>query len=169
MDTFLAIASKRDTRGYADRPIPENVAGRIVDAGRVAGSAKNRQPWRFLIVEDPARRERLAETVYAPDNVRRAALVIAVLTSAGKFAFDCGRAAQNMMLAAWNEDVASCPNGMPDPEQAAAALGLDGDERPVVVLTFGYAERARPPEARPAEEWSARADRRPLEDIVTRL
>ena len=169
MDTYLAIASKRDTRGYDGRPIPLDVAERILDAGRLAGSAKNRQPRRFLLVEDPAVQERLAETVYEPGNLRSAALVVALVTPGGKYAFDSGRAAQNMMLAAWNEDVASCPNGMPDPEQAAAALGLDGDERPVVVLTFGYAERARPPEARPAEEWSARADRRPLEDIVTRL
>ena len=62
MDTYLAIASKRDTRGYAARPIPEAAVRRILDAGRVAGSAKNRQPWRFLLVEDPAVRERLAET-----------------------------------------------------------------------------------------------------------
>ena len=44
MDTFLAIASKRDTRGYAERPIPDDVVEQILDAGRVAGSARNRQP-----------------------------------------------------------------------------------------------------------------------------
>jgi len=48
MDTFLAIASKRDQREYADREIPEEVVRRILDAGRIAGSAKNRQPWRFM-------------------------------------------------------------------------------------------------------------------------
>ena len=168
MDTYLAIASKRDTRGYADRPIPADVAERILDAGRVAGSAKNRQPWRFLVVEDSGARERLAETVYEPGNVRGAALVVALLTPGGRFAFDSGRAAQNMMLAAWNENVASCPNGMPDAEQTAAALGLGEDERPVVVLTFGYAANERRPESRPASEWSARADRKPLDEIVSR-
>lgn len=49
MDTFLAIASKRDTRRYAERPIPEEAVGRILEAGRVAGSARNRQPWRFRL------------------------------------------------------------------------------------------------------------------------
>jgi nitroreductase len=44
MDTFLAIASKRDTRRYSDRPVPDDVQRRILDAGRLAGSAKNRQP-----------------------------------------------------------------------------------------------------------------------------
>jgi nitroreductase len=169
VDTYLAIASKRDTRGYDGRPIPLDVAERILDAGRLAGSAKNRQPRRFLLVEDAAVQARLAETVYQPGNVRSAALVVALVTPGGKYAFDSGRAAQNMMLAAWNEGVASCPNGMPDPDRTAAVLDLGEEERPVIVLTFGYPARERDPESRPAGEWSARADRRPLEDIVTRL
>lgn len=44
MDTLLAIASKRDTRSYANRPVPEEVERRILDAGRLSGSARNRQP-----------------------------------------------------------------------------------------------------------------------------
>ena len=47
MDTFLAIVSKRDTRRYSERPIPDDIVHRILEAGRLAGSAKNRQPWRF--------------------------------------------------------------------------------------------------------------------------
>ncbi|MGH2950021.1 MAG: nitroreductase family protein [Solirubrobacteraceae bacterium] len=46
MDAYLAVASKRDQREYAERPIPEDAVRRILDAGRIAGSAKNRQPWR---------------------------------------------------------------------------------------------------------------------------
>ena len=72
MDTYLAIVSKRDTRRYTYRPIPDDVVGRILDAGRVTGSASNKQPWRLLIVEDAERRKRLADAVYAPDNVRAA-------------------------------------------------------------------------------------------------
>ncbi len=45
MDAFLAIASKRDTRRYADAQIPQEVERRILEAGRVSGSARNRQPW----------------------------------------------------------------------------------------------------------------------------
>jgi hypothetical protein len=44
MDTFLAVASRRETRDYADRPIPDAITRRILDGGRLAGSAKNRQP-----------------------------------------------------------------------------------------------------------------------------
>jgi nitroreductase len=44
MDTFLAVTSKRDTRRYADSPIPNGVERRILEAGRLSGSARNRQP-----------------------------------------------------------------------------------------------------------------------------
>jgi nitroreductase len=97
------------------------------------------------------------------------AAAVIVIVQTARHEFDAGRCAQNMMLAAWNEGVASCPNGMPDPDRTAAVLDLGEEERPVIVLTFGYPARERDPESRPAGEWSARADRRPLEDIVTRL
>lgn len=168
MDTFLVIASKRDTRRYADGPVPDDVQRRILDAGRLAGSARNRQPWRFVVVESPDVKERLAETVYAPDNVRGAQLVVAIVVE-GSAGYDIGRCAQNMMLAAWNDGVVSCPNGMPDTEKTAAVLGLEGEARPAAVLSFGYPVTPRDPERRSAEEWSARADRKPLDELVERV
>jgi nitroreductase len=164
VDTYLVIASKRDTRRYADRPILDDVAHRILDAGRLSGNAQNRQPWRFLVVEDPERRKRLADAVYAPDNVRGAQLVVAI---SGTRPLDLGRCIQNMMLAAWNEGVASCPNGIADADWAKEVLGLD--EPPVIVVTFGYPAKHPGADARTAEEWSARADRKPLDDLVSRI
>jgi len=165
MDARVTIASKRDkAHPYTDRPIRDDVVHRILDAGRLAGSAQNRQPWRFLIVEDPERRRRLAEAVYEPQNVREAQLVVAV---SGARPFDLGRCVQNMMLAAWNEGVASSPNGIADAEAASAALSLD--EPPTTVLTFGYPAKGRDPNSRTPDEWSARANRKPLDEIVERL
>src|SRR5262245_13819747 len=166
MDTFLAIASKRDTRRYADRPVPADVERRILEAGRVAGSARNRQPWRFLVVEDEGRRERLAGAVYEPTNVQGARLVVAIVGSGG---IGTGRSMQNMMLAAWNDGVASCPNGIADADAAGSALDLAGDNQVAVVLTFGYPAHGRTGESRPVDEWLARADRKPLDELVTRL
>jgi nitroreductase len=166
VDTFLAIASRRETRRYADRPIPEDVRRQILDAGRLAGSARNRQGWRFLVVESPAHRSALAEAVYEPGNVRGAQFVVAILA---KPSLDTGRCMQNMLLAAWNAGVGSCPNGLADEAKAHDALGLSGDEPIAIVLTFGYPERERDPERRPPEEWSARADRKPLDELVERI
>jgi nitroreductase len=164
VDTYLVIASKRDTKRYAEKPIPRRVVERILDAGRVTGSAQNRQPWRMLVVEDSGRRERLAGAVYEPENIRGARLVIAL---AGSRPFDLGRCAQNMMLAAWNDGVASTPNGIADADAAKDALGLE--EPPVIVLTFGYPLRHPGVASRTAAEWSARANRRPLSETVERL
>src|SRR5438876_7497054 len=169
MDTWLAVASKRDTRGYSTRPVPDEVERRILDAGRLAGSAMNRQPWTFLVVEDAQRKAAVAEAVYAAANVQGAAFVVAIATDGGGNPIDVGRAAQNMMLAAWNDGVVSCPNGMPDRAQTGEVLGLEGDLQPVIILTFGYPRRPLDPGSRSAEEWSREANRRPLEEVVKRI
>ena len=170
MDTLLAIASRRDERRYEPDPLPDDVVTRILDAGRLAGSSKNRQPWTFVVVEGGERTEALARCIFAPDNVRGAGLVVAVVvTGKGPVSFDAGRAAQNMLLAAWNEGIASCPNGLVDRDAARAALGLTEEESPVIVLTFGRPQRSRDPEAHTPGEWSARANRRPLADVIRRI
>ena len=168
MDTYLAVASKRDWRSYADRPIPDDVVTRILDAGRLSGNASNKQPWTFVPVEDPGRKERLAESVYVAGNVRGAALVVAIATPGGGSLLDVGRAMQNMMLVAWNDGVVSCPNGMPDRDQTARVLGLEGDLLPVTVLTFAYPRRSLDPESKSAEEWSREANRKPLDEVLKR-
>jgi len=170
MDVYLAIASKRDVREYAATPVSDDAVHRILDAGRLAGSARNRQPWRFYVVEDPAVRDQLAEAVYVPSNVRGAALVVAITTGGkGSGGLDCGRAAQNMMLAAWGEGIVSCPNGLADPDRAHATLPLGDEEQIHTVLSFGYPARPRDPISRTAEQWSEAANRRPLDELVRRI
>ncbi len=170
MDVLLAVASKREVRDYAHRPIPDDVEQRILEAGRVAGSSRNTQSRRFIVVADPAKREQLADSVYASDNVRGAALVVVIVAwGRGPTAFDVGRAAQNMMLVAWEDGVGSSPNGIAKPDQAARLLGLSDEERAVIVITFGYPARPQDPQRRSPAEWIARADRKPFDELVQRL
>ena len=167
MDAFLAVASKREVRRYADRPIAAETERRILEAGRVAGSSKNRQPWRFVVLSGRETIERAAEAVWAADNVLGAALAIAVVVRGkGPVSFDCGRAAQNMMLAAWGDGIGSCPNGIANPEALAAVLGHDDDEQVVTVLSFGYPARPADPERYTPDEWIERADRLAFDDVV---
>ena len=168
MDTYQAVASKRDWRSYADRPVPEDVQRRILDAARLSGSGVNRQPWRFVVVTGEAK-ARVAETVFAPQNVSSCAFAVGVATEGGKWALDVGRALQNMMLVAWDEGVVSCPNGMPDEAAAARALGLEDGWLPVNIPSFGYPKRALDPTSMSAEDWSAEANRRPLDELVRRI
>jgi nitroreductase len=159
VDTYLAIASRRETRSYDDRPLPDDVVHRILDAGRLSGSSQNTQQWEFVVVSD---REAMAGCVFAPDNVRGAQLVVAIAGEAR--AFDVGRAAQNMLLAAWNDGVGSVPNGISDKDRAQELVGA-----PVsIVLTFGYPAKPRNVGARSAEEWSERAKRKPFDEVVRR-
>jgi len=169
MDAFLVIASRREVRDYDGRALPDDVARRILDAGRLSGSNSNKQQWRFVLVSADAQ-ARLAEVVYEPENLRGAALVVAIVVAGkGPLSFDAGRCSQNMLLAAWNDGVGGCPNGLADRDAANAIVGIAEEESIAMVLSFGYPARPRDPESRSAEEWSARARRKPLDELVTRL
>jgi nitroreductase len=161
VEVYLGIASKRDQRDYAHTPIPEDVQRGILDAGRLSGSSQNRQLWEFVVVETA--QQQLAETVWEPRNVLGAKLVVAICGEAQ--GIDVGRCAQNMMLCAWGEGVTSCPNGLRDPDTAAEICSAQVQ----LVLTFGYPARTRHPELRAADEWSARANRKPLDELVRRI
>jgi nitroreductase len=170
MDTYLAIASRRDERQTLPEPLPDDVVERILDAGRLTGSARNAQPWVFVIPASRERVEALAAAVFVGDNVLTAGLVVAVLVSGkGPTRFDAGRAAQSMLLAAWNEGIASCPNGIADQGVARAATAAENDEEVAIVLSFGLPARPRAVESRTAADWSARANRRPLGELVRRI
>ena len=163
----MAVVSKREVRDYAPRRLPEDAVRRILEAGRVAGSSKNRQARRFVVLRNPALVKRAAQAVYAPSNLLGAALVVAVVTRGkGPMGFDAGRAAQNMMLAAWNDGIGSCPNGVADPDRIRDVLAHAADEHVMTVLSFGYPARPRNPERRSADDWIARANRLPLEQVV---
>ena len=169
MDVGLAVASKRDWRSYSDQRVSEDVQRRILDAGRLAGSAVNKQPWRFVIVESEDAKQRVSQVVYAEGNIQTCAFAVAIVTEGGGSAIDVGRAMQNMFLVAWNEGVVSCPNGIKDPEAAASALGLEGGWVPVNIPSFGYPRRDLAPDSKSAQEWSAEANRKPLDELIRRI
>jgi nitroreductase len=170
VDVSLAIASKRDVRRYDRRPIPDDVLTQVLDAGRLSGNARNVQPWEFIVATQQADRERLAQAVYSPGNLTGAAALVAIAIRGGEMqALDAGRAAQNMMLAAWGHGVASCANGIARHDVAAEVLGLAPDQRTALVISFGYPVVTRDPGRRAPEEWSARAKRLPLDAMVRRL
>lgn len=155
METYRAIVTKRDTRVYDGRPIPDEVLTRILNAGRMAGSAKAAQPVRLIVVREPARKEALAKSGRFTPHVPASAAVIALVLvpeaeqPMGQFAifrgpFDAGRAAQNIMLAAWEEGITSCPASTHDQEAAAAVLGLPPGHIVANLIALGYPGGADP-------------------------
>lgn len=161
MDAYRAIISKRDTRRYSAKPIPEEVLRRILQAGRMAGSAKNEQPVRLVVVRDPEHKAELAKCgLYTPHVPGAAAAVAIVLRPEGgkpgaplaihRGPFDAGRAAQNIMVAAWAEGIASCPVSMHDPVRVRQVLGLPEGHVVANVIALGYPEAgAEQPASRP--------------------
>lgn len=166
MDGYLAVISRREVREYTDAPVPPEQLERILQAGRASGSSRNRQPWRFVVVTDRRRLGALAEAVYAPENIRGCQVAVAIVLDSPQRLFDGGRVAQNMMIAAWNDGVGSCPNSVRDAERARQVLQLGDDDTIATILSLGYPRRPWSPEARPVDEILRRIDRKPLSDLV---
>jgi nitroreductase len=166
VDAYLAIVSKREVRTYADRPLPAEVERRILEAGRISGSSQNRQARRFVVLS--RRKDDAARCVFRPSNVSTAALAVAIVIGGrGPAGLDAGRAAQNMMLAAWYDGVGSCPNGIADADELGRLLGLEDPERVANIVSFGYPVREADPGRRSVDDWIAAADRKPFDEIVT--
>ena len=108
MDAYRAAIDKRDQRAFLPTPIPEASLRRILQAGRMTGSSKNREPNRFVVVRDRGRVAAIAALGPQARWVAGAAVVI-VLVQTERHEFDAGRCAQNMMVAAWGEGIGSCP------------------------------------------------------------
>ena len=148
MDALWALRNKRDTRCYEDRPIERDLLEQLIDAGRMAGSAKNLQPVRMVVVSDQAAKMALKAAGDFADWIDQAPVVIVVTVQ--EFAgprrmFDVGRHSQNLMVAAHAAGVASCPVTIHHPEVARAALGIPNDVDPAMIVTLGWPAPSRVP------------------------
>jgi nitroreductase len=158
MDAYRAIITKRDRREYDPRPIGDEARRRILQAGRMAGSSSNRQPIRLIVLSDRSALEALVPAGPGTRAMLSAPLSIGIALQDGGTGFEVGRVAQNMMVAAWAEGIASCPQGIRDQDIARSALKLPAEFTLPMCLAFGHpAPPAAPRESRP---------RLPLEEMV---
>lgn len=141
MDALNALRSKRDTRSYTDAPIEREVMERLLDAARMAGSAKNVQPVRLVVVTDQAAKVALKDSGDFAAWIDNAPVVV-VATVAGdagpRRLFDVGRHTQNLMVAAHAEGLASCPVTIHHPEVARTLLGIPESVEPAMIITLGW-------------------------------
>jgi nitroreductase len=155
MTAQATILAKRDMRRYTTEPVAEADLERILNAGRMAGSARAAEPVRFIVVREAAQRAALAACGNATRHIAEAPLDIALVLvpefgqvgapfTLFRGPFDAGRAAQNMMLTAWELGYVSCPASMHDAEGAARVLGLPEGHYVINVIAFGRAAEADP-------------------------
>ena len=145
METWTAINTIRVVREFADRPIETADLDRILNAGRRTASSKNSQDWAFIVVRDRAHLRELAEVGRYAGHLAGAAVAIALVRPAAKnehqlatYLWDLGRAAQDMVLAAWELGIGSVPATVYDLDLAGRLLGLPDDRRCDFLLSFGY-------------------------------
>lgn len=139
MTPYESIVTKRDLRMYTDAAIPDPVMHRILQAGRMAGSAKNMEANRLIVVTDQSVQDAIAGAGDFASWIGSSPVVVGFAAPSEQIRlFDIGRQAQNMMIAAHAEGVGSCPVTLHHPDRARAAVGLPDDWEMPMVITLGY-------------------------------
>jgi nitroreductase len=162
---FIELAEKRvSIRSYTKRPVSRKMLNEVLEAGRLAPSACNFQPFQFVVVKEPGNLTALAEA-YPADWFAGAPLVIAVCTLPKKawhrnkhddrcYAdVDAAIAADHMALAATELGLGSCWVGAFDPKQVRRVLQIPRSAEPLILLTLGHPdEKGRPKQRKPLDE-----------------
>ena len=164
MEILPAILKRRSVRAYAKRRIEEEKLHRILDAGRLAPSAKNRQEWKFIVVRDNELKRQLSRAAREQEFVAEADVVIVACGTNPDHIMTCGQPAyvidisialEHMALQATEEGVGSCWIGAFYEDEVKAILDIPRDVRVPCLLVLGY----------PAE-IPDKTPRKKLEEIV---
>lgn len=156
--TLVLLKERRSIRRYQPDPVPEEMVEQILDAGRCAPSASNRQPWSFVVVQDRAVLQQVAQHAayffIRWAHVAEAPLLIALCGNAGSAIYrrylheDIGLAGGQMMLQAKALGLGTCWLGGLDREAIAATLKLPEEVELVGLLTVGFPAEEPPPTPR---------------------
>jgi len=166
LGVFEAIRWRRSVRSYEEREVEDWKLRRVLEAGRLAPSGRNRQIWRFVVVRDEDRRRRLMEACRMQRFVAEAPVVIAAVanethhkTGSGKPAHpvDIAIAVDHMILAATELGLGTCWIASFEHDAVADVLAIPTNKEVVVLFTLGY----------PKGGWAPRQPQRlPLEEII---
>jgi len=155
-DTVRTVMAVRD---FQNKPVPDDVVNRIVEAGRLTASGSNQQPWHFVVVRDRANLQQLGSLVKTgPYTAKAAFAIIAAYEEASPLGIsDVSRAIQSMILTAWADGVGSNWTGFSGLDHVRNTFGLPDRYDVVGVLPFGY----------PARAMKGLKKRKPLQDVAS--
>ena len=168
MDVHEAIRKRRSIRAYRDKPIPEDVLNRVLEAARLAPSAKNRQEWRFIAVKDADQRKRLTAATNKKEFVGTAPVILAFCATGLDYEMQCGLkgshvdiaiAQSYVTLAATAEGLGTCWIGAFFEDNARTVLGLPDGARVMGLCPIGYAAEDPPAKERKQAKEVVRVDR----------
>lgn len=166
MDVQEAIRMRRSVRTYDSRPVPEDVLRRVLEAGRLAPSAMNYQPWHFVVVRDPEKRKALSDGRYAKFLTQSPVVIVGLgdkISSPEWHVVDTTIALQQMVLAATEEGLGTCWIGSFYEDRVKEALGVPERYDVVAMLAVGYPKEKAEPKAKPAMA----KNRKDLEKILS--
>jgi nitroreductase len=152
VDVIEAITSRKAQRAFAERPVESEKLNKVVSAGRHAMSARNLQPWQFIVIQN---RDTLREVGGLCSTGRfvadaPAAIVVLKDTTNTRWAdVDCAQAVQNMATAAWSLGLGTCWVGNFDGPTIAQMLNVPEEWAIFTILPFGYAAPGNPAPPRP--------------------
>jgi nitroreductase len=158
--SFLNLATKRASmRGYALDPIDKATLGKILEAGRLAPSAANHQPWHFIVVRDELQKQAL-KGAYSKDWFWKAPVILVVCVEPHKAwtrqdgknyaAVDGAIAMDHMTLCATDLGLGTCWIGAFDPAKVKHILGLPEGIEPLVMTPLGKPDAPPLPKKRKA-------------------
>jgi len=168
MEVYDAIKSNRSIRQFSDQPVSRENIQQIVNAGRLSGSAKNRQPWQFIIVTQRPTLQALSECGPWCGHLAGAAFAVVMVVEdlhtppTLSTPFDLGRASQNMILAAWSMGIGSCMATIYEQDMAVSILKIpDGMDVPWAI-SFGYPH----PDADPRQRIAWARGRKSFDEVA---
>ncbi|MFX1406479.1 MAG: nitroreductase family protein [Promethearchaeota archaeon] len=136
------LKSRRSIRNYQDKTISEKEINMILEAGRWAPSASNRQPWEFIVIKEREFINKIAKTASYGRFIKQASVVIAIIgktkISPKWYIIDTALVTMNMMLIAYSMGIGTCWIGTMDRDKAKKILELHNDDYVVTILPFGY-------------------------------
>jgi nitroreductase len=139
MDTLDCIRTRPAIRSFRPEPIPEAVIKKILEAGRQAHSQRNRQPWRFVVVQNRETLQEIGALASTGPYIADAPLAIALVMEGAKNPqIDAARVTECLMLAAWGEGVGSCWVGGLDRPKIKELLDIPETTDLITVIPFGY-------------------------------
>ena len=147
MNVFETIRKRSSVRNFLDTSIDEEVLMSVLEAGRLAPSAKNRQEWRFVVVKDREVRRKVAEAANGQSFVGEAPVVIVACAFNDGYVMSCGQpsypidvaiALDHISLAAVECGLGTCWIGAFNEDKVKKILGIPEDVRVVELMPIGY-------------------------------
>ena len=139
MDILDCIRTRPAVRSFRPDPVPDGIVKKILEAGRQAHSQRNRQPWRFVVIQNHETLKQIGALASSGPYIAAAPLAIALVIEGAKNPYiDATRAAECLMLAAWSEGIGSCWVGGLDRPKIKELLGIPEEAELITVMPFGY-------------------------------